>query len=32
VSLGFDGHACALRDDGVVVCWGNNLAERAAPP
>lgn len=31
VSAG-DSHACAVRDDGVVRCWGNNFQGKADPP
>jgi len=27
-----DSHACALRDDGIVRCWGNNFYGKANPP
>lgn len=30
-SLGFD-HACALRNDNRVVCWGNNIEGQATVP
>ena len=31
VSVGLS-HACAIRDDGTVACWGDNAGGRAEPP
>jgi alpha-tubulin suppressor-like RCC1 family protein len=31
VSVGYS-HACALREDGIVKCWGNNYLGKASPP
>lgn len=31
MDVGHD-HACAVRADGSVACWGNNLFGQATPP
>ena len=32
ISAGLDGHACGIRDDGSVTCWGYNTYGEATPP